>query len=296
MPLVSIITCTYNRAHLIGETIESVLGQTFGDFEHIIIDESSEDNTEEVVGGFKDSRLKYYKIPNTNGHLSRLRNMGISKAQGKYIAFIDSDDLWHSDKLHLQVNKMESDASVDFSYTDIRVFNEDGIIRETIYNRAGTFTGSVFEDLVRNKFVICATTLLFRKSCILKVGHQNENLKSGDFDYIMSLATHFNAFAIWEAKVNVRKHEQNLTQILKTERAESYLAPLKNLFGKNLVSEKILKQSLSKLYYTFGVQFLHQKDHRFAASYLTKAIIYNPFSVKSFIRLAEALMKNIIRL
>lgn len=292
MPLISVITCTFNRAHLIGETIESVLNQTFQDFEYHIIDENSDDNTEQVVGSFKDKRLIYYKTPNTAGHLSKLRNLGINKSSGKYIAFIDSDDLWHPDKLLLQVAKLESDGTIGFSFTDIEMFNEGGVFRHSIYNRSGTFTGPVFDDLIKNKFVICATTLLFRRSCVNEIGYENENLISGDFDYIISLASKFNAFAVWEAKVKVRKHSQNLTQKLTSERAASYLVPLNNLRGKNLVSELILNRSCAKLCYSFGLQFSVQKDYTLAASYLHKAIKFNPFSIKTYSRLIIALTKN----
>jgi glycosyltransferase involved in cell wall biosynthesis len=68
MPLVSVVTCTYNRAHLIRETIQSVLNQTFQDFEYIIIDDGSEDNTEKVIQSYADPRLKYFKLARTGGH------------------------------------------------------------------------------------------------------------------------------------------------------------------------------------------------------------------------------------
>jgi glycosyltransferase involved in cell wall biosynthesis len=90
-PFISIIIPTYNRAGLIGETIESFLAQTYEDFELIIVDDGSKDNTAEVVGSYKDSRVRY--LPKANGERGAARNYGVKAARGTYITFIDSDDI-----------------------------------------------------------------------------------------------------------------------------------------------------------------------------------------------------------
>ena len=95
--LVSIITPTYNCAKFIGATIESVLNQTYQNFEMIIVDDASKDNTEEVVKSFKDKRIKY-------SGPAVARNRAMEEARGKYMAFLDSDDLWKREKLEKQIN------------------------------------------------------------------------------------------------------------------------------------------------------------------------------------------------
>src|SRR5688572_10357134 len=88
---ISIVIPTYNRAHLISRAIHSVLNQTFQSWELIIVDDGSTDNTEEIMGGFvADSRIKYYRKSNSGAAESR--NVGVQKASGKYITFLDSDD------------------------------------------------------------------------------------------------------------------------------------------------------------------------------------------------------------
>jgi len=293
MPLVSVITCTYNRAHLIGETIQSVLSQNFEDFEYIIVDEG-DDGTDRLVKSYNDHRLLYFKVANTQGYLSKLRNFGMRSSTGKYIAFVDSDDIWSPDKLVVQLNKLENDDSIGFSFTDIEMFDERGVFRKSIYTHKNSFCGSVFEDLVKNKFVICATTLLFRRTCLEKIGYQRENLKSGDFDFIISLAASFNAFAVCESKVKVRKHAQNLTHKLEADRTRSYLAPLHDLRNKGLVSNTVLDKTLSKLNFNFGVQFLKQHDYQLAISCLKESILHNKLSIKSYGRLAEALARSML--
>jgi len=114
-PLVSVIMPTYNHAQFIGEAIDSVLNQTYRNFELIIIDNYSEDDTEEIVLSYKDDRIKYLKFRN-NGVIAASRNYGIRHSQGEYIAFLDSDDKWDKKKLekqlpHLQLIKIVGVAS-----------------------------------------------------------------------------------------------------------------------------------------------------------------------------------------
>lgn len=106
-PLISIVIPTYNRAYTIERTINSVLNQTYSNFEIIIIDDASTDNTENIITSIKDSRVKYMKL-NQNSMGRKPRNLGINMSQGEYIAFLDSDDEWFPDKLEKQVRFIES--------------------------------------------------------------------------------------------------------------------------------------------------------------------------------------------
>ena len=101
-PLVSVIMPTYNHAEFIGKAIESVLNQTYQKIEFIIIDNYSEDDTEKIILENRDNRIIYLKFRN-NGIIAASRNLGIKKAKGEYIAFLDSDDVWHKQKLEKQL-------------------------------------------------------------------------------------------------------------------------------------------------------------------------------------------------
>jgi glycosyltransferase involved in cell wall biosynthesis len=110
VPLVSIIIPTYNRDHLIGETLDSVLGQTYTNWECIVVDDSSNDNTEEIIGSYskKDNRFQFYHRPTTRKKgASVCRNYGLQKAKGELIQFLDSDDLLAKNKLEEQVKFYE---------------------------------------------------------------------------------------------------------------------------------------------------------------------------------------------
>ncbi len=118
--LVSIITPSYNTAQYIAKTIQSVQAQTYTNWEMIIVDDCSTDHTDEVVAPFlSDPRIRYLKNPQNSG-AAISRNFALREAKGKWIAFLDSDDLWSPEKLEKQINfMMENDYK--FTYTDYRI-------------------------------------------------------------------------------------------------------------------------------------------------------------------------------
>ncbi len=124
--LVSIIMPTYNSGNFIGDTIDSVIAQIYENWELIIVDDCSTDNTEEIVNIYskKDSRIKYKKLF-TNSGAAVARNRGIELAEGKYIAFLDSDDLWLPKKLDTQIKFMNNNA-YHFTCTSYNKIDEEG--------------------------------------------------------------------------------------------------------------------------------------------------------------------------
>ena len=125
-PTVSVIIPTYNRGHLINRAINTVLVQTFQDFEVIVVDDGSTDNTIEVVNRLSDDRVSLLKI-NENRGASFARNRGIELAAGRYIAFQDSDDEWKKDKLKKQIQVFNNAApEVGLVYTGYWNAKDDG--------------------------------------------------------------------------------------------------------------------------------------------------------------------------
>ena len=111
IPTISIIIPTFNRAHLLERTINSVLKQTYTDFEIIIIDDASQDNTKDIVQRFKNKNIKYLR-QNENKGAPAARNRGIQEAKGRYIAFLDSDDEWVPEKLEKQLALFEKSTGI----------------------------------------------------------------------------------------------------------------------------------------------------------------------------------------
>lgn len=124
--LVSIIMPSYNTGQYISETINTVINQTYSNWELIIVDDCSSDNTDEIIQPYlKDKRINYYKNSKNYG-AAISRNRALRSAKGKWIAFLDSDDLWLPQKLELQINFMESNG-YSFSYTNYSEISRDGI-------------------------------------------------------------------------------------------------------------------------------------------------------------------------
>lgn len=174
-PLVSVIMPTYNHARYIGEAIDSVLNQSYKNFELIIIDNYSTDNTKEIVTSYNENRIKYSKFRN-HGIIAASRNHGIKNSSGKYIAFLDSDDIWLPQKLELQIDLMESNKDIGLSYVLYSYLLEDASVKDIIPKPGNRFRGNVFTSLFRTP-VIANSGAMVRTQIFNELGLLDENPK-----------------------------------------------------------------------------------------------------------------------
>jgi len=211
--LVSVITPTYNRGELFKETIQSVLNQTYHNFEYIIIDDGSTDNTKEIVQSFQDKRIKYINQQHVGTPASG-RNNGIRIAKGEYIAFLDSDDVWFPQKLEIQLNEFQKNA-------EILILATNGIIiplqpyRKYLSIKKDLVVS--FRDLIINKKnPIINSTVLIKRTAIEAVGLIDEEpflRASEDFDYwLRVLKYRDNSILILkQILVKYRAHSSSIT-------------------------------------------------------------------------------------
>jgi glycosyltransferase involved in cell wall biosynthesis len=164
MPTVSVIIPTYNRAQFVTEAIESVLGQSYDDFELIIIDDGSEDDTQERFKRFAN-RIRYQYQENRG--ISHARNAGLRLAQAGYIAFLDSDDLWAKDKLARQIDYMENHPDHLICYTD-EIWIRNGV-RVNPKRIHGKHSGWIFQHCIP-LCIISLSSAMMRKDLFDKVG------------------------------------------------------------------------------------------------------------------------------
>ncbi|MGA2670059.1 MAG: glycosyltransferase [Dehalococcoidia bacterium] len=192
MPKVSVIIPSYNGARFISEAIQSVIDQSFTDFEIIIVDDGSTDNTSEVVKGFKDPRIRY--IYQENRGLPAARNSGILASGAEYIALLDSDDKWLPGKLELQVKAIESAPQVGVVYCDVYNFDsESGTIIGTFFKELpfSPPRGRVLSQFIQHYFGH-PSTLLIRRNVFAQVGMFDETLRScEDEDMLFRMASYF---------------------------------------------------------------------------------------------------------
>jgi glycosyltransferase involved in cell wall biosynthesis len=155
-PLVSVIIPSYNYAHFLPETLESVINQTWANWECIIINDGSTDNTEMVSLEYckKDNRICYYA--QSNGGLSSARNTGIKLSRGEYLLFLDADDIIHPDKIIKHLNYFESNISAHVVYSNFSYFYETGVYIDSPFKRV-KLNEDAFSDFLLNwgfEFVI----------------------------------------------------------------------------------------------------------------------------------------------
>jgi glycosyltransferase involved in cell wall biosynthesis len=189
-PYVSVIIPTYNRASLLERSIRSVLSQTFQNYEIIVVDDASVDNTDEVVSTFGDPRIRYLKHETNRGG-SAARNTGIKAAKGKFIAFQDSDDEWLPDKLEKQVKILvHSPPIVGVVYTGF--WRIQGDRKEYIPGpEIQVKEGNIYRELLRENFVTTQAVLV-KKACLAKVGQFDETLpRLQDWELFLRIAKHF---------------------------------------------------------------------------------------------------------
>ncbi len=193
MPLISVVIPAYNAEKTIKETIESVLNQTFSDFELIVINDGSQDSTLEIVSSISDPRIKVFSYPNSGPQKSR--NRGTAHASSEYISFLDADDLWMPDKLEAQLKALQENpqAGVAYSWTDY--IDESGkLLPQRIY---GNFTGNVYLKLLLADFVGNGSNPLIRKQALVEVGGFDELLVAGqDWDMWVRLASKYPFVAV----------------------------------------------------------------------------------------------------
>lgn len=179
-PTVSVVMPTYNRAHLLGKAIKSILNQTYQDFELIIVDDGSTDKTSEVVKSFKDKRIRYFRqtktFPIKSQGAAAARNMGIKKAKGKFIAFNDDDDFWRKRKLEKQVSAFKrTDKKTGVVY--IRVVRHKGKEKFFLpYEEVAKKEGNIHRNLFLEDWVVMTSSALVKRECFQKVGLFDERL------------------------------------------------------------------------------------------------------------------------
>ena len=185
-PAVSVIIPTYNRVQPLKRAIQSVLDQTFTDFEIIVIDDASADGTDKFMLSLKDQRIKYFRHVSNKGG-SAARNTGIRSSTGEYIAFLDSDDTWLPEKLQLQVQHFESlSTDIGAVYTGLVKLSQKNTV---MGNMTPTVSGNIQSAIYAENCVGPLSTVMVRRDCLDRAGLFDESLPScQDWDLFIRIS------------------------------------------------------------------------------------------------------------
>lgn len=187
-PKVSVIIPAYNQAEYLCQAIDSALSQTYNNVEIIVVDDGSTDNTQELVKKYTD---KIHYIRQTNQGSSSARNRALTTATGKYIAFVDHDDIWLKNKLEEEVPFLENNKEYGFIYSGVDFIDENG----RIIGQRTTYKGEepTFDRLYKGPNIICSpTNTIVRRKCLEYAGGFDTDIKSSyDYDLWLRLSRKF---------------------------------------------------------------------------------------------------------
>jgi len=207
-PLVSVIIPTYNYEQYLARTIKSVLKQTYKNIEIIICDDGSTDNTREIIKKFKHHKKIRCYYQSNQGPASA-RNLGIKKAKGEFIAFLDSDDYWLPKKIEKQLKIFTKNKQIGLVYCFHYWVNEKGKITG---KKKKSYRGDIWQDLLQGNLVVgSSSATVVKKECFDKIGLFDESLKScEDWDMWLRIARVYQIDLIPELLVKITQHQGQL--------------------------------------------------------------------------------------
>jgi glycosyltransferase involved in cell wall biosynthesis len=235
-PLISIVMPTYHRADLILETIQSVLQQSYSNWELIVVDDGSDDETASVIRGIGNNKIKYHRILHT-GLLGKVRNAGIEKSNGQYIAFLDSDDLWRTDKLEFQLSLLRKYPHCKFCFSN---GNQFGLQATEPAEATGLATGKLFDSMLfQNSFPLYMPSLIVSREIFQSVQTLEEKYRSGaDIDFFYRLAFNYDGIFTNEKLIRIRKHRGSNSDNFSTLSYLELLGMYEEFYKKAMVTKK----------------------------------------------------------
>ena len=256
-PLISIIIPTYQRCSRLKIALESVLSQTYNNYEVLIIDDGSIDGTKEIVDSFKDSRI-FYKWQSNSGGPANPRNEGIKIARGEWIAFLDSDDWWTNDKLEVCFAK--TNQNVDFIYHQMKIRSKKPKLFSRNKTKIKPLTKPVLKDLLIGGNVISNSSVVVRKNLLDKIGYIDERedlVAAEDYHTWLRIAELTNKFLYIPQSLGYYfEHDNNLSK-------KDMSMPFRNAvseFKKLLTNQENLKLEANIKYISCKFYFLNN-DH-----------------------------------
>ena len=318
---VSVILPTYNRAGYIKDAIESVLNQTYKSIELLIIDDGSTDNTYEVISPFlKDGRIRYIKQENSGA--AAARNKGLALRTGKYVAFIDSDDIWEKGKLEIQLEVMNTLPEAAIVFSDFSAKYHNGLIEKShirtyfgvlntynlrlddvfshkltgnitgINNGEKVYWGNIYKTMIFGNIILTSTTL-FRHEVFNSTGTFDTNYKTlEDYDLFLKLTKRFIAAFVDKPLICYRYSENQLSGNLFFGKLCTNLI---DIFNKNIATikdEEFLKKNRKKIKRRLGTFYAMQAYYYFshdnmalAAKHYWQSIRNNPVNYRAYIYL-----------
>lgn len=293
-PLVSVIMTSYNHERYLPDAIGSVLGQTCQDFELIIVDDASKDRSQEIIRLHerKDSRIRSI-LHSENQGISRTTNDGFMAAKGEYVAYVQSDDLWLSNKLERQLKVLEQNPDL-VVWTDAMIINGEGRSTGRRFTEKYQATqkpksGNLFSSLSESNY-ICGQSIILKTEIAQEIQFDPKLIYANDYKFMLELSRRCEFYFIEEPLVQYRIHGDN--SISKNKRLwvmDNYYISQHVL---NNYGQEISKYVTAKCYARMGVH-LHNQGHAvYAQKCFVAAIKNNPRKTSYYKKFIKSSIRN----
>lgn len=281
--MVSVIIPTYNSAKYIRDAIDSVLQQTYSEFEILVIDDGSTDDTKTIVTE-NYPQVTYYPVPHKG--VSTARNYGITNAKGEYVAFLDADDKWLPQKLELQLACFKINNSLGMVFTENFSFDENGIINTKFYKRERLMCGDIVKNIFLKSYV-GTSTVMVKKAVFSTVGLFKTNLTIGEDDNLwMRIALRYPVELVDESLMSYRKSAGSLTrksgcffkEVYKSIRTiQKDFPDLSTRLGK-----RVFRLKYASIFFSEGYSYFSQDKYAKANKYFLRSYLNNPYKGRCF--------------
>ena len=274
MPTVSVIIHTFNNEKFIAETIESVLKQTYNDYEIIVVDDGSEDGTRDVLLPYMQDIRYHYK---ENGGIASAKNAGISLSSAEFIAFLDHDDLWVPDKLKIQMEHFNNNPQVGLVYAKYTSFRDGKELRT---KPEKGYSGWIFKELLSKSF-IQTSTVVVKRECLNAVGPYDESFTLGDeYDMFLRVAKRFQCGFVDKELTRYRVHETNASKndfLFGKENLDVFKKIYNNFTDLDGKEKKILRKRIAEYSIKVAEGLYRQGQLEESKKYQKEALKYLPF-------------------
>jgi glycosyltransferase involved in cell wall biosynthesis len=291
MPTISVIIPTYNRGYVIRQTLDSVLVQTISDFEILIVDDGSTDDTKQIIDEIKDSRIKYFY--QNNGGVSSARNLGLKNAQGKFVCFLDSDDLWPANFLQTMIKHLQDNPEYGAAYCMRTRLFEDGSIQPS-YQKEFFSSGQVAARLFEKTFIQTSAICFIKK--VLEGLFFDESLANGeDVDVWLKVSTRTKFLFVPGIQITYRQQTfpetamfdpKNCNRIRVLERFYFKLG------GDKYVPRRTAIRKLGNAWRSAAKKAIKAGCRKAAIELATKALSYRPMQIRLYLDLLRAYSIN----
>jgi len=280
---VSVIIPVYNGANYIKDALESVFSQTYKDYEIIVVNDGSTDDSEIILKPYMDTITYIYQ---ENKGSAEARNTGIRKAKGEYISFLDADDIWLPQKLEKQLKFLLSNPKYKMVFCDIKHSVRGSIIHNSyLHERKYRYvsSGKIYRNLLRECFIFTPTVFVSRE-CFREVGLFNEKYRiCEDYEMWLRIAKKYQIGFLDEPLVERRRHGVNITEdkiLYSTSSIDLFKELLKDNYSDKR-TKKTIKKELSKRFFNLGYFYWDKINLSFARKNFAKAIKYNKYYLKA---------------